>query len=313
MVPMLTPSLEDGSLHEEGIRALVRHFRSLGFISAIFVRSGVGQMYTFSVAEVKHIIDVAVEEAGGEIAILAGAAGEYDNNPAHRPGRERYTEQTVELVSYASEKGCAAAVLALPVALRKEEGRPLSETIYEYIARVSEAANIPLVIYQPPGLEKAYGMTPQLLRRIAGLKMVRGMKYSVGERGPFAAISEVVRGTDFALICGIEEFYLEAMPLGAVGLIAGGCNTHPEILYAIQCAHRDGKGEEAAKAHEDLLRAMRVFDRLDWPTAAIGYMSRIVPDVKPFTRTQIKSYDPHTIDRVARDMNRILEPYRRGD
>lgn len=210
-------------------------------------------------------------------------------------------------------KDVPRSVLALPVALRKEEGNPLSETIYEYIAQVSETANIPLVIYQPPGLEKAYGMTPQLLRRLARLKMVRGMKYSVGERGPFMAISEVVRETDFALICGIEEFYLEAIPLGAVGLIAGGCNTHPEILYAIQCAHRDGKDEGAAKAHEDLLKAMHVFDGLDWPTAAIGYMSRMVTGVKPFTRTQIRFYDPHTIDRLAREMNRILEPYRRGD
>jgi len=309
IVPMLTPCHEDGSLDDEAIRALVRHFKSLGFVSALFVRSGVGQMYTFSVADAKHIFDVATEEAG-EIPVMAGAAGEYDNHPAHRPDPDGYAGQTVELVSYASKKRCCAAVLALPVALRKEPGRPLSETIYDYYHRVSARAELPLVVYQPPALEKAYRMTPELLRRISRLKMIVAMKYSVPERKAFAAMADVVRGTNFALICGIEEFYIHAMPLGATGVIAGGCNTHPEIIYAIQRAYQNGNPDEAAKAQEDLLRALHVFDGLDWPTAAIGYMSRRVPGVKPFTRTELMSYDAGIIDRVERELDQILQPYR---
>jgi len=310
IVPMLTPCREDGSLHDEGIRALIRHFKSLGFISGVFVRSGVGQMYTFTVAEIKHMIDVAVQEAAGEIPILAGAAGEYDGNPAHRPEPKRYVEQTIELVSYAAEKGCPAAVIVLPSALRREKERPLSETAYNYFARVSEKAEIPLVAYQPPAFSQRYRMTPSLLRKIVGLKMVRAMKYSVTERKQFAAMAEVVRGTDFALICGIEEFYLEALSFGAVGVIAGGCNTHPEIIYAIQRAHHDGNQKAAAAAQEALLKAIRAFGRLDWPTAAIAYLSRKIPGINPFARTEARCYDPKIIDPLERALDEVIAPYR---
>ena len=137
ITPMYTPCDREGRLDERGLRSMVDWLKGRKAITTLFPRSGVGKMYTFTFEEVKLITDIVLSQANGEIYVMPGTAGEYDHNPQHKPDPDRYTQHSIELSLYAQQKGATAVVLVVPSALRKEEDKPVADTIFEYYEKVN--------------------------------------------------------------------------------------------------------------------------------------------------------------------------------
>ena len=270
ITPMFTPRHADGTLDLDGARNTVKWLKSRKCVSSIFARSGVGEMYAFTVEETRQLIDAVAGEAAGEIGVIAGCAGEFDGNPEHRPETARYTEQAVGLAQFAQERGADAAVLVLPSALKPEPGTPLAETIFAYYQAVNDAVSIPIVIYQPPGMLPEYCMTPELMARLAALPRIGGMKLSTTDHSIFDPICKVVAATGFGMIAGAEHFYIDALEQGAVGVIGGGCNTHPEMIYAVGYHFRAGRLDRARAAQKDVNETLEALGALKVSGAVAG-------------------------------------------
>ncbi|UCH34969.1 MAG: dihydrodipicolinate synthase family protein [Armatimonadota bacterium] len=270
ITPMYTPRHEDGRLDLDGARSMVKWLKSRNCVSSVFARSGVGEMYAFTVEETRQFIDAVVDEAAGEIGVLAGCAGEFDGKPEHRPDAAVYTEQAAGLAQYAEERGASAAVLVLPSALRPEPGVPLEDTIFNYYKAVNDGIRIPIVIYQPPGMLPEYRMTPALIKRLLTLPRIGGMKLSTTDHAVFDPICCEVAATSFGMIAGAEHFYLNALEQGARGVIGGGCNTHPEMIYAVGEHFRAGRLDRARAAQKDVNETLEALNALKASGAVAG-------------------------------------------
>ena len=270
ITPMFTPRHADGSLDLAGARSMVKWLKSRKCVSSIFARSGVGEMYVFTVEETRQLVDAVVSEAAGEIGVLAGCAGEFDGNAEHRPDPARYTEQAIMLSQFAQERGADAVVLVLPSALPPEPGVPLEDTIFGYYKAVNDAIRIPIVIYQPPGMVPEYCMTPELMRRLLTLPRIGGMKLSTTDHAVFDPICGTVAATGFGMIAGAEHFYLDALEQGAVGVIGGGCNTHPEMIYAVGHHFAAGRLDRARAAQQVVNETLEELRALDVSGAVAG-------------------------------------------
>src|SRR5689334_7150741 len=100
IAPMLTPVHADRALDLDGAAAFVEWLVSRRSVRTVFARSGMGKMYTFTVAETKAFGEAVVQAAGGRIGVLLGAAGEWrtrETDRTHKPEAERYLAQAVEL------------------------------------------------------------------------------------------------------------------------------------------------------------------------------------------------------------------------
>lgn len=324
IAPMYTPFDSQGNLDLPGVGQMVRWLKSRRVVKSVFVRSGVGQMYAYRLDEAKQAFDAAIAEATGQIGVLAGCAGELperiegkgeylqrERRPAQespRLDRQKYTAQSIELARFASERGANAAVLVLPWVVDMT-GSTFEDVAFEYYRAVHDAAKIPIVIYQPPGIPDECRMTPSLMRRLLTLERISGMKLTTTEPAVFAPIAEIVRGTGFALIAGAEHFFLQALQMGACGVIGGGCSTHPEIIHAVQAHFENGDMERAKKAADEVERLIRERPR----GLNVGdkmYIMRKGVKIQPYSRPPQPLPDAAAVDALVRFIDEAVGPYR---
>jgi len=274
IAPLLTPFDQQGAIDTRGAANLVQWLVDRKVVSSVFCRSGMGQMFTFSVADVKALVPAVVEAAAGRLTVFAGCAGEWQKDLGEpKPDPKRYLAQSIELALFAQEHGADAAVFVMPQALSPEPGRPLEDTIFDYFAAIAQAVTIPQFIYMPPGLDPEYNMTPSLLKRLLAIPSIRGMKVSTNKDEVWKPLAAVAQGVEhFSMIAGAEHYYLEALKTGARGCIGGGCMTHPEMIYAIGYYYAKGDLAAAEQAAADTLSTLRAQGELKIDGRVAGKM-----------------------------------------
>ena len=319
ITPMFTPCNPDNTIDEPGVRAWVDYLIGTGAITTLFPRCGLGRMYTFSYDEVKQIIDVMLDHAGDRIPVMPGTMGEWHDDASNRPDPAIFTRQSIEISQYAQEKGAVAVVLVLPSAIAAVEGVPLEDTIVDYFQAVASEVDVPIVIYQAPGLDPAYNMTPSLLTRLLEISNIAGMKFSSGEIVKLSRLAMAAEGSNFAFIAGDELAFLYAMTIGASGVIGQGCDMNPETLRAVYDRMTTGDINGAREAQLDSVRAIDITQGLDTPVAGFMYAARKGVEVQPYTKSTKKatygeaagaSISEEQIARFEREMDALRAKYR---
>ena len=274
IAPLFTPCFPDRTIDYRGGGALVDYLADTGAVRSVFARSGMGKMFTFTIEETERFAEAVVERARArKLGALIGCAGEWREKESGRlPDPERYTAQSVGLAQRAKRLGADAAVLILPAALLRDEA-PAEETTFAYVRTVHDAVpDLPLVLYQAPGLPARIRLTPDTLRRLRTLPRVAGAKVSSGSDAVMEPLLDSVRGSDFALICGDEGYWLRGLERGATGVIGEGACAYPELLAAIERLWRAGRRDEAQRAQETVLAALKVKGELDGTPAWLQRM-----------------------------------------
>lgn len=308
--PMFTPFDASGRIDLQGVREIMRWYKSRKVIKAAFVRSGVGQMWTYTLEEAKQVFDVAISEAGDDIAVLAGCPGEFSGDIRNRPDPAKYTDQSIELVQYAAARGAIGALLPLPMAL-DPGARPVQDVIFDYYKTVHDATDLPLFMYQAPGLPEEYRLTPPLLERLLTLPRMAGMKLTTTDPVVFGPIASEVRGKPFRLIAGAEHFFYDALQMGACAVIGGGCNTHPELMYAVQYHFEAGDLAKAEAAAEKILHVINEFPRA-YGSSILDKMYLVRKGVKmqPYGRPPRELPPGEVVDMFERLIDEAVGPYR---
>ncbi len=301
IVPMLTALNEDRTLDLEGNRSLVDWYKNIGAVTTIFARSGTGQMYSFTYDEVKTFIELVLSQAGGDIHVITGTSGTFPGRRRENlPREERYIEETLELSAYAQDRN-ATGVVVLPLGLTPS--RNFADKIFEFYEKVDDAVDIPIIIYQPPGVKPPYLITSDLMARLADLKNLKAMKYSTSDMLSFGLLCDATKDKDFTMISGHEGAFLPSLYLGAGGCIGGGCNTHPQLIRAIfdRFMEKDWEGARQAQFVVSRLLGVRLGIRDPYSSAALHfsklYLARKGVKVKPYqwdgspTERQVENLD----------------------
>ena len=319
VTPTFTPFDKQGRIDLDGFRSLVEWNKSRRIVSTVFARCGVGKMYVYTYDEVRAVIDVVTEAAAGEIGVMVGTGGEFSGKVEQRPDPKVYLRQTIELTQYAESKGVDAAVLPVPLALAGN-GKPVAEVIFDFYKTVAGETKVPLFVYRMPGLPPEYEITPDLLARLLEIPNIIGMKFSSTDIPAFAALAEVAKRRPFGFICGAEHAYAPTLPLGITGVIGGGCNTHPEVIYGVQEAFVWGDEAGMAKAHQDVLRGLEVWKGKARTILAMQYLARKGVKVQPYQRAGLDPYKPQelegepypdeVVDAAEKELDSIVGPYR---
>lgn len=234
IAPVFTAFHEDLTIDETGQRRLLDYLLDQGGVSAYFLRSGMGQMYTFSVEEVRLMARLGCEHLRGKAAALIGCAGEWDRNRERRPDRDTYIRQCIDLGQYALDQGADGVVYTIPEALAPQNGETHVDIILSFFERICAAVSGPILIYQPPGTQAEYCVTPGLIKQLAALPGIHGIKLSTSDGEYVCDIGGALDGTELALICGCETVFYAALLAGAKAVIGQGATLNPKVLNAIQ-------------------------------------------------------------------------------
>ncbi|MFJ9863670.1 5-dehydro-4-deoxyglucarate dehydratase [Streptomyces sp. NPDC101165] len=214
----LTAFHDDGSLDPDGLRAHVAARLATG-PGALFPACGTGEFFSLDEEEYRQVVTIAVEEAAGQVAVVAGTGYGW--------------AQAARFARIAEEAG-ADALLVLPHYLVAAPQEGLAAQLEQLAART----RLPIVAYQRG--QVAYGVAA--LRRIARIPNVIGLKDGHSDLDRLQRLT-LAAPEDFLFFNGAATAEIQARAYATVGVPAYSSAVHafaPEIAGAFFGALHSG-------------------------------------------------------------------------
>ena len=232
IVALVTPMLEDGSVDHAGLRRLIDWHIAEG-TQCIGVVGTTGESPTVSMEENCDVIRVAVQHAAGRIPVMAGTGANS-------------TSEAIELARYAREVGADCHLSVVPY-----YNRPSQEGMVQHFRAITEAVDLPLVLYNVPA-RTACDMLPETTLRLSSVPGIVGTKEASGniERSAYL-IKHAPAG--FAIYSGDDGTAIATMLMGGQGNISVTANVAPRLMAELCRASLAGDSRTATGIHFQLL------------------------------------------------------------
>ena len=231
-VALITPMKPNGDVDWPALEGLIDWHLESGTHGIVPVGT-TGESATLDHDEHKRVVEHTLRRVDGRIPIIAGTGSNS-------------TAEAVELTAAAAKAGADACLLVTPY-----YNKPTPEGLYQHYRAVSEAADVPIVLYNVPP-RTSCDMQPETVARVAQLENVVGIKEACGDAGRVAEIREAVTSDDFIVLSGEDAQNLQMMELGAVGCISVTANVLPRQMSEFCTAFLEGDTSRARELDEQL-------------------------------------------------------------
>ena len=198
-----------------------------------------GESPTLSDKEHRRVIELCVEAAAGRVPVIAGAG----------------SNETTVSISYAKKAkdvGADAALVVTPY-----YNKPNQEGIFQHFKAISEAVDIPIIVYNIPS-RSVVDITNDTMARLAQLPTVIGCKDATGDLTRVAGLVERC-GEGFIQLSGDDPSALGHAAHGGRGCISVGSNVAPSVyaefhnlLMAKDFAGALAVNQKLHRLHQDL-------------------------------------------------------------
>jgi 4-hydroxy-tetrahydrodipicolinate synthase len=237
-VAIVTPFETSGEVDYNGLRAIINYLIE-GGIEYIVSLGTTGESVTLSKDEKKKVWSFTAEVNNGRVPLVAGIGG---NN----------THEIVSEVKSFNVAGFDAILSASP-----NYNKPTQEGIYQHYKAISEAAPLPIILYNVPS-RTGSNMTAETTTRLAhDFKNIIAMKEASGN---FDQLNQIMRDKpeDFLLISGDDPISLPMIALGGAGVISVVGNALPRQFSDMIRLCLKGDFKTAQKAHESFIDFTRM-------------------------------------------------------
>ena len=222
IMPALMTAFDDNGIDTERVGQLVKKQASDG-VHGFYVGGSSGEMVLCSTEERKKLLETVMDNRG-ELAVVAHVGC-------------LSTKDTVELSKHA--KSCAADAVSSVTPLYYKYS---FAEVKNYYRRIAEASELPVIIYNIPGLTgTAYGYDQ--LCELLEIEGVQGMKFTSSD---FFLLNRLVNTyPDKVFYNGSDEMLLSGLAAGAQGGIGTTYNFMPDLMVRIYSLAGENKMDEA--------------------------------------------------------------------
>ncbi|MBW3631771.1 MAG: 4-hydroxy-tetrahydrodipicolinate synthase [Chloroflexi bacterium] len=258
---LITP-FRDDQIDEPALSALVQR-QIAGGVSGLVPCGTTGEAPTLSALEWDRVVSLVIEAADSRVPVLAGT-GSND------------TATAIERTRRAAMLGADGALVVTPY-----YSRPTQEGLYRHFAAITEAVDLPIVLYNVPG-RTGVNLLPETTVRLAKIPGVVGIKEASGS---LDQASQIVReaNSDFVVLSGDDSLTLPMIGVGATGVISVVSNIVPEAVVSLTSTCLTGNFKSARAIHLalfDLCRAMFVETNPVPVKAAAALLGYCTPEVR---------------------------------
>jgi len=234
---LVTPFRKDGSIDESAVRRLVRRQIDAG-IHFVSPCGTTGEAPTLGDREKLRVCQLVVEEAAGQVPVLAGAGG-YN------------TAEVIALVRELEAIGVDGILSVTPY-----YNKPTQEGLYQHYRAIADSTALPIVLYNVPG-RTGVNLEPPTVARLSAIRNIVGVKEASGNLVQMGDIVAAVPG-DFLLLSGDDPIAVAVMAIGGKGLVSVASNAVPsEMVQLIELTER-GDFAAARRLHAWLLPLLQV-------------------------------------------------------
>ena len=281
-VAIVTPFTDDGRIDEKGLRELIE-FQIESGTHGIVPCGTTGESATMSHEEHHRVVELTIDQVNGRVPVLAGAGSNS-------------TSESIELTRHAKEAGANGVLLITPY-----YNKPSQEGLYQHFKAISDAVDIPMILYNVPG-RTSVNMLPATVARCAELPNVVGIKEATGNLNQ---VSEVIRlcPDDFAVMSGDDFTAMATVAIGGTGVISVVSNVAPAEMAKLMELSLAGDFAAARKVHYRLFPLMQAMfmDTNPVPAkAALAMMGRIA---NPAPRLPLAPLGADAQEKLRRIMN----------
>ncbi len=234
---LVTPFTRDGAVDEPALRRLVRR-QIEGHIDVLVPCGTTGESATMTAAEQERVVAVTIEEAQGEVPVLAGA-GSND------------TRVAIDKAKRMAALGADGVLSVGPY-----YNKPTAEGFHRHFSAVAEASPVPVVVYNVPG-RTGSNIDAKTLLRLATHANIVAVKEASGNLGQVAEILRD-RPSGFEVLSGDDAFTLAFMAHGGEGVISVVSNQVPGPMHDLVAAAARGDFAESRRIYNRLLRLMNL-------------------------------------------------------
>lgn len=227
IVAIVTPFLETGEIDWVAFDKLI-DFHLDNKTDGIVVCGTTGETPTLTDEEDEALIARAVEKINGKIPVIAGSGSNS-------------TLTAIEKTQKAKDLGADAALVVVPY-----YNKPTQKGIYNHFKAVTEAVDIPIILYNVPSRTGA-GLTPDTVVQLA--KDFKGIVAVKEAAGIMSHFTDIIANApkEFLVYSGDDFLACSANFLGADGCISVIANIIPNDFSDMMKASLEGKVDVTQK------------------------------------------------------------------
>ncbi|MCK5053511.1 MAG: dihydrodipicolinate synthase family protein [Anaerolineales bacterium] len=232
--PISTPFAENGDIDFDHLRSNLSRWNEWP-LDGYVVGGSNGEFVSQTFDERVAVVKTVREEMSSNHLLIAGAG-------------MHSTQETVELTLAMTAVGADAALIVTPSYYKsKMDLRALRSHYYT----VAQASSVPVLLYNVPA-NTAVDMPAGTIIELAQHPNIIGIKDSSGDLAKMEAVVHAVP-EGFQVLAGSGSFFLPALTIGAVGLIAALVNIAAGDLKRIHTLFRDGQLDDARNLQKKLI------------------------------------------------------------
>lgn len=199
IVAMITPFTPDDEVDEDGLRENINYLIENG-VDGLLIAGTTGESATITHEEQRRMIDLLVEEVDGRVTTIAGAGSNS-------------TKEALGLVKHADAAGADAALVITPY-----YNRPQPHGLLEHYKILSDAAEIPLIIYNVPS-RTGTDIDVDTVLKLAEEDKIIGLKEASPDLDKVSQLMKKLMESglddEFVILSGNDNLTLPMIPLGA--------------------------------------------------------------------------------------------------
>ncbi|MEY3568757.1 MAG: 4-hydroxy-tetrahydrodipicolinate synthase [Actinomycetota bacterium] len=227
---MVTPFGVDGKLDVAAIAPLANHLVNLGN-DGIVVNGTTGESATVDDDEKLTVLQEVINAVGGKAKVIAGVGS---NDTAH----------SIRLAKDAKRVGADASLIVTPY-----YNKPSADGLYAHFIAVTEATDLPVMIYDIPG-RSAIAIPKDVMMRLAEHPLILANKDA---RADLAFSTEMIRNSGLQWFSGDDILNLPMLSIGAHGFVSVCGHLVADRLKQMRDAFVSGNVETALKLNQDLV------------------------------------------------------------
>ncbi|WP_462409286.1 4-hydroxy-tetrahydrodipicolinate synthase [Neobacillus sp. Marseille-QA0830] len=229
---MVTPFDRKGHIDFAKTTKLVDYLIENGTESLV-VAGTTGESPTLSKEEKLALFAHVVKVVNKRIPVIAGTGS---NN----------TYASIELTKKAEQLGVDGIMVVAPY-----YNKPNQEGLYQHFKAVAEATTLPVMIYNIPG-RSVVSISPETVIRLSKIPNIVAIKEASGD---LIAMTKIIASTDheFVLYCGDDSMTIPILSIGGAGVVSVASHVIGNEIQKMVTAFFEGKVQEAAKLHQQLL------------------------------------------------------------
>ncbi|MBN1884285.1 MAG: 4-hydroxy-tetrahydrodipicolinate synthase [Candidatus Krumholzibacteriota bacterium] len=235
-VALVTPFTREGALDEARLTELVRLHVEAG-TDGLVPCATTSENPALEDAEWARIVEIAVREAAGRLAVYAGCG-------------TNSTTRSIANIRRARDLGANGAMVVTPY-----YNKPTQEGLYAHFSALADEGGLPLMLYNVPG-RTGVNLAAGTVARLAPHERIVAVKEASGD---LEQMSEIVRlcGDRVSLLSGDDGIVLAVLAVGGRGVVSVVGNIVPRDMLGLIDAFERGEMAEALERHLRLLPLCR--------------------------------------------------------